>query len=339
MYRCWHGITEPLLSLLRPRRILEIGASRGRHTELLLGYCAETDAVLDVIDPQPLFPWAEWEQTHDGRLRVHRKHSLEALPGMPAADLALVDGDHNWHTVLQELFALAEMRTAEGRLPVIVLHDTGWPYARRDMYWDPAALPADAVRPHARGGVLPGRDSPREEGVNSDMLHALSEGGPRNGVRTAAEDFVAQRPGWTLLHVPGMHGFGFLTHDETLRALPGTEAFLRHLEAAAPLLEAVETDRLRGQAETFERREDVRRMERMWAQAKDGLSRSEEATDRQRAETARVTGLLERLRVENDRQHLESGRLRALIERMERSMSWRLTRPLRLLGALLGRRP
>ena len=32
-------------------------------------------------------------------------------------------------------------------LPLLVLHDVGWPYGRRDLYYDPDDIPASTASP------------------------------------------------------------------------------------------------------------------------------------------------------------------------------------------------
>lgn len=79
-----------------------------------------------------------------GRYRFFRDISHAVLPTLPAMDVALVDGDHNWHTVFHELRMLAETaRASLAPLPVLILHDVGWPYGRRDLYYAPERIPEE----------------------------------------------------------------------------------------------------------------------------------------------------------------------------------------------------
>ena len=80
---------------------------------------------------------------------------------LPPMDAALIDGDHNWYTVYNELRLLA--RGAPGpparRCRVLILHDVGWPYGRRDLYYDARARsPTEFRQPYAPGGMQPGPD-------------------------------------------------------------------------------------------------------------------------------------------------------------------------------------
>jgi hypothetical protein len=96
--------------------------------------------------------------------------------------------------------------------PLVMLHDVGWPYARRDGYYDPSNIPAEHLRPYEYRGLKPGSEEPVQTGgYNKSIANATSEGGPRNGVLTAVEDFVdASEADLELLRLPGLHGFGML---------------------------------------------------------------------------------------------------------------------------------
>ena len=79
------------------------------------------------------------------------------LPGLPPVDAALIDGDHNWYTVYHEMKAIAEVARANGApLPVMILHDVGWPYGRRDLYYAPDTIPEECRQPYAQKGMVAG---------------------------------------------------------------------------------------------------------------------------------------------------------------------------------------
>ena len=84
-----------------------------------------------------------------------------------------------------------------------------WPHARRDDYFAPELIPEDDRQPIAGsdGGIFPGEPGLRPGGVPYPKS-AAREGGPRNGVLTAVEDFVARREGLRLVVVPAFFGFG-----------------------------------------------------------------------------------------------------------------------------------
>ena len=72
-----------------------------------------------------------------------------------------------------------------------------WPYGRRDLYYQPDTIPAEFRHPFAEKGIVRGQSRLAEVGgLNSrNYQNALEEGGPKNGVLTAIEDFLALHPG------------------------------------------------------------------------------------------------------------------------------------------------
>jgi hypothetical protein len=141
MFPLWDVAIAPVLTAIGARRVVEIGALRGETTVRMLEALGP-EAELHVIDPVPEFDPAEHEQAFPGRYVFHRAPSLEVLPSLPVMDAALIDGDHNWYTVRNELQLLADVARKEGApLPVMIMHDVGWPYGRRDLYYAPERIP------------------------------------------------------------------------------------------------------------------------------------------------------------------------------------------------------
>jgi GT2 family glycosyltransferase len=218
MLAFWDDLIEPLLDLLRPERILEIGSDRGTTTRALLDYAEEHGTTVHVIDPRPNFDTAELEREHAGRVVFHRALSLEVLPKLEPVDVALIDGDHNWYTVFNEL-RLLEGRADDERTqpPVIALHDVGWPYGRRDLYYDPESIPADKRSAYERRAIHPDSDDLVEEGINAHLANAVRPAPERSGVLGGIEDFM-EKSGrdWELYELAGDHGLGVLIARETL---------------------------------------------------------------------------------------------------------------------------
>jgi GT2 family glycosyltransferase/glycosyltransferase involved in cell wall biosynthesis len=247
-------LIQPLLEALRPRTIVEVGVEVGTVTGPLLRWADEHDAVLHAIDPDPTLNVDRLVAEHGERLCFHRAKSLEVLAEIAGVDLALVDGDHNWYTVINELRALEDRAREDGREPpVILLHDVGWPYGRRDLYYDPDAIPEAHRQPHARMGIVPGRVE-LGPGLNDHLENALLEGTPANGVLSAVEDFVAEsQTQWHTWSIPGLSGMAILVSDGVLeQSAPlrelldsiDTPAFLRaHCEAIEQA--RIESDRKR----------------------------------------------------------------------------------------------
>jgi hypothetical protein len=230
------------LDAARVRSAVEIGAYAGDLTRMLLLWGETQGARIVAVDPSPQPELEELERERH-ELTLIRETSLEALPHVEPTDAVIIDGDHNYYTVTKEL-ELVERRWTErgGELPLLLLHDVGWPHGRRDNYYDPARIPAEDRQPIAAGGGLyPGIAGIRPGGLPYPWP-AAQEGGPRNGVLTAIEDFAAAREDLRLFIFPPFFGLGVLfrkraTYADALTRL--LEPWHRH-----PLLERLERNRV-----------------------------------------------------------------------------------------------
>jgi hypothetical protein len=188
------------------RSIVEVGAYAGDLTQLLVDWGADSGARVWAIDPFPQQSLVELEG-HCHNLELVRETSLEALPRIALPEAVIIDGDHNYYTVSEELRLVAS-RASGARLPLLLFHDVCWPHGRRDDYFAAELIPEEHRQPVAEGGGL----FPGVSGIRSDGLpyrgSAAREGGPRNGVLTAVEDFVARREGLRLAIVPIFFGLG-----------------------------------------------------------------------------------------------------------------------------------
>ena len=163
----------------------------------------------------------------DARDNVALLHTTShaALADAALADAIILDGDHNYWTVSEELRTIAERAAdSEDVVPLILMHDIGWPHGRRDDYYVPARIPDDHRQPLAGDGLYPGIPGSYHGGLPCDNP-AAHEGGPRNGVLTAVEDFLADRRQLNLAIIPAFFGLGVIwdttgPHHEALgRAL------------------------------------------------------------------------------------------------------------------------
>jgi GT2 family glycosyltransferase/glycosyltransferase involved in cell wall biosynthesis len=225
LHRFWITVLRPVLTAVSAKTIVEVGAASGQLTDKLLEFARENDGVIHVVEPVPDFDVTAWEEIHGPRLVVHRARSLNVLSRLPDLDVALIDGDHNWWTVYNELQLLSRQAAGDEALaPVIALHDVGWPYGRRDVYYDPRSVPDAYRQPYAKKGMVPGQGELVEGGLNPDFCNAIYEHDLRNGVLTAVEDFVLESSvDWVYTHVSGFHGLGVLATKETLASNPELE--------------------------------------------------------------------------------------------------------------------
>jgi hypothetical protein len=194
------------------RSVIEVGAERGRLTQELLRWAAPSGASVTAIEPAPISDLLELVGEHP-RLHVVEETSLDALAHLPLADAIVLDGDHNYYTLSNELRLIAE-RAPEGRMPLLVFHDVCWPLARRDQYAAPDRIPAEHRHPYGEDiKLVPGNPGTTERGLPFEW-GALEEGGPGNGVMTAIEDFMAEREGLRLAVIPIFFGCGLLWSED-----------------------------------------------------------------------------------------------------------------------------
>jgi methyltransferase family protein len=147
----WDWAVRPLLVDRRTRHVLEIGASLGGNTDRIVRHFP--DVRISVIDP-----CLDTDLTRKYRdvpsVTVHVGRSLEVLPSLQGSyDVVLIDGDHNYYTVVNELHLISRRRLLV-RGGMILLHDVGQPWARSDLYYEPERIPAAARLAQAPHGVL-----------------------------------------------------------------------------------------------------------------------------------------------------------------------------------------
>jgi predicted O-methyltransferase YrrM len=194
----------------------EIGASTGVSSDEMLKLPEITYTILDPCLDEDL----QLKYAGDARVTVHKSNSLDALPHLEGVfDCIFIDGDHNWYTVWNELRLIRERGLlAPGGM--IFFHDVGWPYGRRDMYYQPESIPPEDQQPHELKGVVRGKNQLAEgAGTNRIFYNAVHRGGPKNGVLTAIEDFVAKYPAdYSFCRIRAQYGLGILQYRRKLRS-------------------------------------------------------------------------------------------------------------------------
>lgn len=217
----WSPILKPVLDTIQAKTIVEVGAAEGHNTANLLKHYGSQSAYLHIIDPQPLFHEKNFRKKFGDTFEIHRDLSLNVLPKLGQYDLIILDGDHNWYTVFNELKQI-EAAHQDNLLtyPVIFLHDVAWPYARRDMYYQPEVIPIEYQHGYSQMGIMPGQtELVPVGGLNWQLNNAIYEGGERNGVLTGIEDFIAQSEiDFTFIRIPINFGLGILLTTERWQA-------------------------------------------------------------------------------------------------------------------------
>jgi hypothetical protein len=232
MIALWGKVIRPLVEAVGGTRILEIGAEYGLSTQALMNYVEQVDGHLHCIDPVPGFDVAEFVAQHKGRLSFYEDMSLNAIPLIPEVDVAMVDGDHNWYTVYNELKLIEASHGHDpDKLPLIFVHDIGWPYGRRDLYYDPSNIPEEFRQPHAKQGMGPVKKQLLPEGgLNPHLYNAVTEGGERNGVLTGVEDYIKESTlELEFLNLPLYFGLGIVISKARIRSNPALAAEVEKL--------------------------------------------------------------------------------------------------------------
>lgn len=237
------------LQIAGVRNIAEVGAEFGGTSQQLAAYARVTGGSLTSIDPAPKNEFLAWvAQTPEVRHMPEASH--DAMPKLSNIDAWVIDGDHNYYTVIEELRIANRLALRDGKHLFALMHDVSWPCARRDCYYAPDRIPAEHRHPYSyEGGVTLGDPQLREgrgfRGCGS-FAWALHEGGPRNGVLTAVEDFLeetrtVERPlAWA--HVPAVFGLGVL-FDSSAPWAPALAEMIMPWNNNK-LLHALETNRL-----------------------------------------------------------------------------------------------
>ena len=198
MIRLWGRLMRPIIDLVKVDSLLEVGAEGGLSTRVLNGYMTQRQGTLHCIDPFPAFDPEQFLRDFSS-VKFHQDLSLNVLPTLPPFDVGLLDGDHNWYTVFNELKLIEDRhRECGAAFPLLFLHDTHWPYGRRDMYYNPENIPSEFRQPYAKKGIqLKKPELLENKGYNINVNNAEQLGGEKNGVLTGIEDYVRlNRPGF-----------------------------------------------------------------------------------------------------------------------------------------------
>jgi hypothetical protein len=315
----------PALEIADARVVVEVGVEGGRMTEHLREYAHRVGGRCIGVDPSPSDD-IRARYGDDAHLSLVEGRSPAALRELEPADAYLLDGDHNYWTVREELGVVAEA-AGRDRHPVAFVHDVGWPAGRRDQYYDPDALPADAVHPFTfNQGVRRGSTETVDGGFRGGgaFAWAIEEGGPRNGVRTAVDDFLTDHSRFTGAVIPSVFGLAVVWPGDA----PFGDALRAHLSAWIdnPLFVTLERNRI----DLYDR---VLRLQDLLAEAGDAGPRLRAENARLRVRVGELEARLEGIRVEAEAMgYLRSLRAVDMVERAARRVRGGSTLRTRLAG-------
>ena len=245
------------LDIAEAASIAEIGAEFGGMSQQLAGFAAKHHGQLVSIDPAPKAEFLAWA-ARSPQVRHLAQLSLDAIPSLENIQAWVIDGDHNYYTVYHELKAIMANSDRDAIPLLAFLHDVSWPSARRDMYYAPEQIPEEWRHPYnyEDGAVLDSLTLVNGTGFRGcgSFAMAIEAGGPRNGVLTAVEDFMAEAgaAGRNLAyaHVPAVFGLGILFDADAEWA----GQLAQHLAPYHdnPLLASLEQNRLRNYLKVIE---------------------------------------------------------------------------------------
>lgn len=211
MNRFWHSVIRPIIEKLKVNYIVEIGSGTGVNTRNILEYCKDFNAHLTTIDYNPNFDVNEFKSEYGNEFEIYMELSFNRLPLLKNYEAILIDGDHNWYTVYKEL-KIIEKSFKNKKFPIIFLHDVGWPYARRDLYYNPENIPKTYRQPYKKLGLDPETLHLKGKGgLNPFLNNSINSNNPRNGVLTAVEDFIDESNlEFSFYRIEAFNGLGIL---------------------------------------------------------------------------------------------------------------------------------
>ncbi len=252
--KLWEILILPICRLISAKTFVEIGSEEGKLAAKVLAFIQEArQGHLTVVDPKPLYSFSDWKKEHGERVTFFCSPSLDVIEEIPLPDVYLVDGDHNYYTVINEL-QLIESVAGERPLPLIFFHDAAWPYARRDLYYSPERIPEDSRHPYAKMGMKPSESDLVEfGGVNQSSFNALQSNTAQNGVLTAVEDFVENSSRDLSLEVFEIfNGLGIVLEKSLLESNPKLRSYLEQIGSAKHSFSVIESERVSILAERAE---------------------------------------------------------------------------------------
>lgn len=245
----FYCILEKLFNILKPKHFCEIGVERGFSSEQFRKLTLKNNISHTIVDPN----LSHARQRNLPAVNFFEEKSINFLSRKISnfPDFFLIDGDHNYITVIEELELInSNVKNNQNEI-CILLHDVGWPWGRRDNYYDPEGLKIDEARFVKNTGLrLENEDTVDRSFPSGDVYGmAISYGGNQNGVLTAIEDFITsnQEMAWKYFSIPSFYGLGFLWSEKLLPNDKRTKLnqYIETLKDLQDLFACAESNRLR----------------------------------------------------------------------------------------------
>jgi len=207
-------VIHRLLDVFHPKKICEIGIEYGYLTEKIIEYSKISDCRFIGVDTKPN---PDFVRKHKGNgIAFFKGDSEKFFLRDSESDICFIDGDHNYYTVAKELNLYLFSKNKGDRF-IIFVHDVCWPWAHRDLYYDPKRVPKEEIHEYSYSkGVTIDNDSVIDGGFRGEgnWACAIKEGGEGNGVLTAINDLIAsdefQELNLEFIIVPVIFGMGII---------------------------------------------------------------------------------------------------------------------------------
>ncbi len=245
-----HSLSElrsiylPLLEAVKPEKIAEIGVEFAGNTKVLLEFIEKHNSELHSIEPLPSEQVTKIFNEQQNAF-LHKGKSLSTIETLQPISTWFIDGDHNWYTVYNELTSIHK-KNSQLTGSMIFIHDIGFPWARRDLYYNPTDIPDDFLHDHCwESGVLYDDSIGKNEGFRGCGHFAIAthSGGDKNGVLTAVEDFLTHtQDHYQFFNIPAVFGLGILISKNHPQFLELKTLLTPYIDN--PLLKILENNRL-----------------------------------------------------------------------------------------------
>ncbi len=230
-------IFKYVLNHVPHKSICEVGSNQGITSKVLYDYCRKNGIQLQVVDPKIPEVLKNLEE-----IRYYEMTSSEYFMGGGKSDVYILDGDHNFSTVTEELNAVL---SCCGKKNVLCfLHDVSWPWARRDLFYSPDVF-HDKDYEFDQSLHLESEEF-TYRGFPSGTTYAMAKeyGGKHSGVQTAVDDFLQEHGEYLeYVRIPTLYGLGILI-SKNLISEP-LRNYFDILLGLKPMLSMLEANRLR----------------------------------------------------------------------------------------------
>lgn len=180
----YHGYIPIMKNFLKgisgPVSVLEVGVDKGVTFLSLAAFLARVKREFRIIGVDVLVQDSvsitanNLDLTPDQKATLITGNSVEAMPTLVKVgakfDLILIDGDHNYHTVTQELANVCGLVSDVG---IIVMDDYNGAWSEQDLWYS---------------------ERPGYEDVSGATQRVESE---KQGVKAAVDDWLARNEDWT----------------------------------------------------------------------------------------------------------------------------------------------